>query len=121
MSWPNSVWSLTVLSLLLPTLAGTEAPLPRQSNAALTEKYALSLLKDPRFEPPPGWKWGFFKNADHALLRFGWCAAATALHGTIVMLPGYQSTIEQYFETARDFQVRGFDIWMFDWRGKCGT
>ena len=107
-----------VLALPLPALSDHK---PAEIASDRTVGFAVSLLKEARFQPPQGWQWGSFKNADGASLRFGRCTATTALHGTIVLLPGYQSTIEDFFETARDFQAHGFDVWILDWRGQGGS
>jgi lysophospholipase len=101
--------------------ARAEADSRPAAKQAKIEDYAVSLLKQPRFQPPEGWTWGYLTNADKARLRYGSCAAAGTLKGTVVLLPGFQSPAEEFFETARDFQALGYNVWILDWRGQGGS
>lgn len=92
---------------------------PRDTAAA--QRTALAMLAEPRFQAPQGWTWHRFTNQDGAHLRYGWSRTAKTPQGTIVLLPGFQAPIEDFFETARDYQARGFDVWSMDFRGQGGS
>ncbi|MGE3334360.1 MAG: alpha/beta fold hydrolase [Rhodospirillaceae bacterium] len=68
------------------------------------------------FLEPEGFKWGHFTARDGARLRWGQLAAGTAKD--CILVGGYIEFIEKYFETARDFHRRGFNVWCLDWRGQ---
>jgi lysophospholipase len=123
LAWLSIVSIAAGMAVMLPTplFAGHQPTRVVPDRVIPSTKYALSLLKETRFQPPRGWRWGSFKNADGAVLRFGWCGATTSFRRAIVILQGYQSTIEDFFETAQDFQALGFDVWVFDWRGQGGS
>ena len=88
---------------------------------AAAQRSALALLAQPRFQAPDGWSWHRFTNQDGAHLRYGWSRTAKSPLGTVVLLPGFQAPIEDFFETARDYQARGFDVWSMDFRGQGGS
>ncbi|MCA0199627.1 MAG: alpha/beta hydrolase [Proteobacteria bacterium] len=69
-----------------------------------------------RFLEPDGFKWGHFTARDGARLRWGHLPAGTA--DDCILLGGYIEFIEKYFEAARDFHRRGFNVWCLDWRGQ---
>jgi lysophospholipase len=92
---------------------------PRQARAAQSQ--ALSLLNEPRFRPPPGWSWHHFQSTDGTWLRFGLVRKQAVARGTIVIIPGFQAPIEDFFETVRDFSGRGYDVWSYDLRGQGGS
>lgn len=106
---------------LVSLIGVSHADTTSAANFRKAEDHAVFLLKEPRFQPPNGWHWGTLRNADGARLRYGWCETGGSPHGTVVLLPGFQSPIEGFYETARDFRRLGFDVWMFDWRGQGGS
>jgi len=108
------------LALICGCAPRQAAPSDPAANAA-AERRALALLAQPRFQQPPGWQWGKMVNGDGAGLRYGWTQAEGAAKGTIILLPGFRSPAEEFFETARDFQSRGFDVWCLDRRGQGGS
>lgn len=92
---------------------------PRLVKAA--QSHALSLLGEPRFRAPAGWSWYRFKSTDGTMLRYGFVRTQGAARGTIVIIPGFQAPIEDFFETARDFSGSDYDIWSYDLRGQGGS
>ncbi|MEP9399417.1 alpha/beta hydrolase [Mesorhizobium sp. KR2-14] len=65
---------------------------------------------------------GFLTRRDGKRLRYARFAATTRpLHGTVVLLPGRNESIEKYFETIRDLARRGFGVATLDWRGQGGS
>jgi len=81
----------------------------------LTERAPASL--DARFREPPGFRWGRFATGFGATLRWGHLAAPNA-DKTCILVGGFTEFIEKYFETARDFAARGFEVWCLDWHGQ---
>ncbi len=79
----------------------------------------LSLA--PRFLAPAGLRWGMFRAADGAQLR--WCCLASAQPDApqCVLTGGFTEFIEKYFETIRDLAARGFTVWCLDWRSQGGS
>jgi len=67
--------------------------------------------------PPDNWQWGEFKNNNAQKIRFGFNYPddATAL---IVIAEGRTECIEEYFETIRDFNARGYACAIMDWQGQ---
>lgn len=112
--------ALVALSSLAFALAPV-AQVPAARDLAAAQRTALALLAQPRFQAPDGWTWHRFTNEDGAHLRYGSSRTAMSPWGTIVLLPGFQAPIEDFFETARDYQARGFDVWSIDFRGQGGS
>jgi len=75
----------------------------------------------PRFEEPAGFKWGSFKDAEGANIRYGSIQPPGAPKGTVVLASGYREPIEKYFEVMRDLTEQGYAVWMMDWRGQGGS
>lgn len=115
----DSIFALAGLLLVVGSVRAADAP--DAQAVAKAKLYSLSLLKEPRFQAPVGWQWGYFKNADGARLRYGWAPAAGTPLGTIAITPGFKSTAEVFFETARIFQAHGYDVWILDRRGQGGS
>jgi lysophospholipase len=78
-------------------------------------------MAEQRFQAPDGWRWGTMKNADGARLRYGWVDPPGGARGAVVLAPSFQSTSEQYFETARELVRAGFAVWILDRRGQGGS
>jgi lysophospholipase len=102
---------LAALLLATPALAATDDTLSEADRA---------VLADPRFQPPPAWKWDYFTNADGAKLRYGGTSPASP-RGIIVLLPGFGDTAERFFETAQELIDQNYAIWIMDWRGQGGS
>jgi len=43
---------------------------------------------------------------------------AAPVRGSVIVCPGRTEFIEKYFETLRELQGRGFDVFCIDWRGQ---
>jgi lysophospholipase len=69
-----------------------------------------------RFQEPAGFRWGHFTARDGAALRWGHLSAGATRD--CILVGGFLEFIEKYFETARDFHARGFNVWCLDWRGQ---
>lgn len=71
---------------------------------------------------PPGASLVPFRAADGIELRGAvFPGLAARSRGTVLLLHGRAEFIERFYETARDFQVRGFTVATFDWRGQGGS
>lgn len=79
-----------------------------------------TLLAEKRFNPPDGWQWGSFINADGAKIRYGWIEAPNA-KTTALILPGYADPLDDFFETTHELLAAGISVWMMDWRGQGGS
>jgi len=101
----------------MPAGCGRSKP----SESAAVHNDALSLLTETRFQPPSGWRWGAFRNADGARLRYGWAEPPDQQRGVVVFLPGFQATAEAVFETSRNLLDAGYAVWVLDRRGQGGS
>jgi len=72
-----------------------------------------------RFLEPEGFRWGHFLTSDGSRLRWGHLPAGS--RKDCILVGGFMEFIEKYFETARDFQARGYNVWCLDWRGQGGS
>lgn len=81
---------------------------------------AQRLKTEKRFQPPSGWRWGYFTNADGARLRYG-RAVPEAPAATVVLVPGFCECGEKYFEVVHDLLARNLAVWELDWRGQGGS
>jgi lysophospholipase len=82
--------------------------------------FAAPPALDPAFTAPAGWQWGQFKNAQGAMLRYGWAVPA-APRGHVAVFGGYTEFAEKYFETLRGLYGLGYGVWFLDWRGQGGS
>ena len=113
--------SRTVAVLVaLAVLTACNSP-PKPVADPAIQRRATGLLAQARFQAPGGWHWGYMLNADGARLRYGWVDPPGKAQGVVVFNPSYASTIEQYFETARQLVEAGFAIWIIDRRGQGGS
>jgi lysophospholipase len=76
---------------------------------------------DVRFQPPPGWAWGYVKVGEDLVQRYGVSAPSNAPRGQILILPGYGESAEGWFETARDLNGRGYTVWILERQGQGGS
>lgn len=74
-----------------------------------------------RFYPPQGWAWGYVKNGDATVQRYGVASPPVAPRATILVLPGYGETAEKWFETVSDLTRRGFTVWVLERQGQGGS
>lgn len=74
-----------------------------------------------RFLPPQGWAWGLVRAGDYPAQRYGVSSPSTGPLAHIVILPGYGESAEAWFETATDFNARGYTVWVLDGAGQGGS
>jgi len=74
-----------------------------------------------RFYPPEGWAWGFVKIADAPAQRYGVGAAPGVAAARILVLTDYGESAEDWFETIRDLNRRGFTVWLLEGVGQGGS
>jgi lysophospholipase len=75
-----------------------------------------------RFMPPDGWAWGFLSVGDAPVQRYGVSAPpGVAPRGAFIILPGYGETAEAWFETARDLNAAGYNVWVLEGAGQGGS
>lgn len=67
--------------------------------------------------PPDHWQWGEFKNKNNQHIRYGWNIPDNA-KSLIIIAEGRTETAEEYFETIRDFNARGYACAIMDWQGQ---
>jgi lysophospholipase len=104
--------------LALATLGGNVAAAGETPYAPPT---AIPAGLEMRFEPPPGFVIGTFRNADGARLRYGAWQPTGRVKGIAILAPGFSEHIEKYFETMRDLGAMGLAVWTLDWRGQGGS
>ncbi len=81
----------------------------------------LNGMLPAKFNQPPHFTEGHFKNAKGADIRYGVSKADGASKGSVVLGSGFRENIEKYYEVMRDLNSRGFDVYMMDWRGQGGS
>ena len=74
-----------------------------------------------RFQPPPGWAWGYVTVGDGLVQRYGVSAPSGAPRGQILILPGYGESAEGWFETVRDLNARDYTVWILERQGQGGS
>jgi lysophospholipase len=99
-------------------------PLVSCGDEALRAPFAESRTPsslDVRFQPPPGWAWGYVRVGDGMVQRYGVSAPQGAPRGQLLILPGYGESAEGWFETARDLNDRGYTVWILERQGQGGS
>ena len=71
-----------------------------------------------RFTQPEEWVSGEFANADGANLRFGILARHQHPVANIVIVNGLSEFAKKYFETVRNLDDLGYNVYCMDWRGQ---
>lgn len=74
-----------------------------------------------RFYPPQGWAWGYVKNGEATVQRYGVASPSVAPRATILVLPGYGESAEKWFETVTDLTRQGFSVWVLERQGQGGS
>ncbi|MDO9335869.1 MAG: alpha/beta hydrolase [Caulobacter sp.] len=74
-----------------------------------------------RFLPPEGWAWGLVQAGGFPAQRYGVSAPSTGPLAHIVILPGYGDSAESWFETAAQFNARGYIVWVLEGAGQGGS
>lgn len=73
---------------------------------------------EPRFLPPPGWRWHSFTRGGRTI-RFGSAFPKDAVpKAVVVCLPGLSEFCEKYFETAHNLLAQDMAFWVLDWAGQ---
>ncbi len=79
----------------------------------------LTLLDQPRFQEPPGWRWHRFATSRGYKLRYGSAYPSGSIaDAVVVILPGLRDFAEQYLELAHDLLARNLAVWVLDWHGQ---
>lgn len=70
-------------------------------------------------DEPNGWEDLFFYDEEGTRIRYGYAPACedTEKRGTIVLTHGYDENIDLYYETMRNYQERGFDVYAMNFDG----
>lgn len=66
---------------------------------------------------PDNWQWVEFHNKSNQNIRYGFNVPDNA-NALIVIAEGRTETAEEYFETIRDFNARGYAVAIMDWQGQ---
>jgi lysophospholipase len=75
-----------------------------------------SVLNQPRFTQPDGWRWHTFRTSRNYKIRMGSVQPKDKIpSAAIVCLPGLSEFSEKYFELAHDMLSRNFSFWILDW------
>lgn len=78
-----------------------------------------TILDQPRFRQPEGWRWHSFRNKRGMKIRFGSVFPKDKIpHAIVVALPGLSEFGEKYFELAHDMLARNLAFWVIDWAGQ---
>jgi lysophospholipase len=81
-----------------------------------------SILNEPRFQEPSGWRWHRFSTTGGYRLRYGAASPENSIaDAVVVILPGLSDFAEQYLELAHDLLARNLAVWVLDWRGQGGS
>lgn len=75
----------------------------------------------PRFWAPEGWAWGLIQLGKAPAQRYGVSGTATAPKASILILSGYGESAEVWFETARDLNAVGYNVWVLERSGQGGS
>lgn len=79
----------------------------------------LSILNEPRFQEPAGWRWHRFTTSGGYRLRYGSAYPANSIaDAVVVILPGLRDFAEQYLELAHNLLERNLAVWVLDWHGQ---
>lgn len=75
----------------------------------------------PRFWAPDGWAWGLLKIGDAPAQRYGVSSTPITPQAQILILSGHGESAEAWFETARDLNARGYNVWVLERAGQGGS
>ncbi|HEX4197707.1 MAG TPA: alpha/beta hydrolase [Caulobacteraceae bacterium] len=71
--------------------------------------------------PPEGWTWGLIQVGKDPPQRYGVSPALEARRAQVLILPGYDGLAEDEFAAARDFNIRGYVVWVLEGQGQGGS
>lgn len=75
----------------------------------------------PRFWAPEGWAWGLIGLGEAPVQRYGVSSTTIAPKASILILSGYGESAEAWFETARQLNADGFNVWVLERAGQGGS
>lgn len=68
---------------------------------------------------PRGWKSDYFVNSNQEMVFYAKIPATLAdgenVRGTVVLTTGYNDSIYNFYDTIKEWQGRGFDVYAMDW------
>lgn len=68
--------------------------------------------------PPTGWDGHLYFNSNtNHKIRYGHAPAIGKTTGTVVLTHGYGEHIDIYYETIKNYQQRGYEVFAMDWHG----
>jgi lysophospholipase len=73
------------------------------------------------FYPPQGWAWGELQAGDGPVQRYGVGAPDLVAKAEVLILPDYGESAETWFETARDLEAAGANVWVLESVGQGGS
>jgi lysophospholipase len=110
---------LAVVLALIPILA-VSACGDGGSRAPFSDSRTPPALGS-RFYPPQGWGWGYVRNGEGPIQRYGVAAPPVAPRAVILILTGYGESAEAWFETVSDLNAVGFTVWVLERQGQGGS
>ncbi len=68
-------------------------------------------------QQPSGWASSYFRNADQEKIFYAKIPASSGIpvQGSVVLTTGYGDSIYNEYDTIREWQKRGYDIYAMDW------
>ena len=106
-----------VLAALLFVLTGCGGA---DERGAFTDSRIPPAL-GPRFWAPEGWAWGLIGLGDAPVQRYGVSGTTIAPKASILILSGYGESAEVWFETVRQLNAEGFNVWVLERAGQGGS
>jgi pimeloyl-ACP methyl ester carboxylesterase len=70
---------------------------------------------------PDAWIWESYEAKDGTQLRWGHTQGNDEAHATIVLIPGYTSTLEHFAEHISHWADQGYNVVGIDLRGQGGS
>lgn len=74
-----------------------------------------------RFQPPSDWQWNEMTERGGMKLRTGSIARHEKPVANLIIGPGMGEPPEKYMETIRDFDARGYNVYLVSWMGQGGS
>ena len=106
-----------VLAALLFILTGCGGA---EERGAFTDSRIPPAL-GPRFWAPEGWAWGLIGLGDAPVQRYGVSSTTIAPRASVLILSGYGESAEVWFETVRQLNAEGFNVWVLERAGQGGS
>jgi len=87
----------------------------------VTPEYQAQLDKFNVPSMPDGWEFDTFLTRDFAKIRFGKGPVNPEAKATLIVMPGFTGTLEQYAEHFTYWQANGYNVAGIDIRGQGGS